>query len=76
MAAVVFSVVPASAARMQGCSPDNLMKTESAVESMADGGVKWVAFKEMADAQTALLDGKMGACAMHLTRAAHAGMMK
>jgi hypothetical protein len=26
--------------------------------------------------QTAILDGKMGACAMHLEKAMHAGMMK
>jgi tripartite-type tricarboxylate transporter receptor subunit TctC len=76
MAAVVFAAVPASAARMEGCSGTNLMKTESAVEAMADGDAKWVAFKEMTDAQTALLDGKMGACAAHLSKAMHVGMMK
>lgn len=75
IAAVAFAAVPASAARMEGCSGSNLMKTETAVEAMADGDAKWVAYKEMTDAQTALLDGKMGVCAMHLSRAAHAGMM-
>jgi tripartite-type tricarboxylate transporter receptor subunit TctC len=46
------------------------------VEAMADGDVKTMAFKEMTDAQTALLDGKMRVCAMHLTKAMHVGMMK
>lgn len=69
LAAVVLAVAPASAARLQGCTPGNLSKTESAVEALPDGDVKFAAFKEMADAQTALLDGKMGACAAHLTKA-------
>ncbi len=76
MAAVVLAVAPASAARMQACSPGNLSKTESAVEAMADGDLKWAAFKEMTDAQTALLDGKMGACASHLTKAARDSLTK
>ncbi len=76
MAAVVFAAVPASAARMEGCSSSNLMKTETAVEAMPDGDAKRVAFKEMTDAQTALLDNKMGVCAVHLTKAMHVGMTK
>ena len=76
MAAIAFAAAPASAARMEGCSGSNLMKTETAVEAMPDGDAKWVAFKEMTDAQTALLDHKMGVCAVHLTRAMHVGMTK
>ena len=76
MAAIAFAAVPASAARMESCSGSNLQKTESAIEAMADGDAKWLAFKEMTDAQTALLDGKMGACAVHLTKAARVGAMK
>ena len=76
MAAVVFAMAPASAARMEGCSGSNLMKTETAVEAMADGDAKWMANKEMTAANAALLDGKMAVCAVHLTKAAHAGMMK
>jgi DMSO/TMAO reductase YedYZ molybdopterin-dependent catalytic subunit len=76
MAAAALSVAPASAARLEGCSGSNLMKTESQVESMADGDAKWVAFKEVTAAQTALLDGKMSVCAVHLDRAAHAGTIK
>ena len=76
MAAVAYAVVPASAASMGGCSGGNLTKTESMVEDMADGDGKAMAQKEIAMAQTAMLDGKMGACGMHLGKAMHAGMMK
>ena len=76
MAAVVLAVAPASAAQMGGCSGGNLTKTESMIEAMADGDGKMMAQKEVAMAQTAMLDGKMGACAMHLSKAMHAGMMK
>jgi hypothetical protein len=74
MAAVIFAIAPASAAgRMEGCSGPNLAKTETAVEAMADGDAKWMANREITAANAALLDGKMGACAVHLTKAAHAG---
>jgi len=73
MAALIYPTVPASAAHVAGCSGGNLEKTESAVEVMADGPGKIVAQKEIAQAQDALLGGKMGACAMHLSRAMHPG---
>jgi hypothetical protein len=76
MAAVICAAVPASAASMGGCSGGNLTKTESMIEAMADGDGKTMAQKEVAMAQTAMLDGKMGACAAHLGKAMHAGMMK
>ena len=76
MAAVAYAVVPASAAKMAGCSGENLSKTESMIETMADGPGKMMAQKEVAQAQDAMLNGKMGACAMHLTRAMQSGMMK
>lgn len=76
MAAVVFAVAPASAAKMMGCSGENMAKIESAVETMPDGQAKWDSFKEIAAAQTAMLDGKMGVCSAHLSRVAHTGMMK
>ena len=76
MAAVVFAIVPASAAKMVGCSGDNLAKTETMVESMPDGDAKWASFKEIAAAQTAMLDGHMGACSVHLSKAAQGGTMK
>jgi hypothetical protein len=76
MAAVAFAVVPASAAKMGGCSGENLTKTESMIETMADGEGKMVAQKEIAQAQDAMLSGKMGACAAHLSKAMHAGTSK
>lgn len=71
MAAVVYSTVPASAASMGGCSGENLTKTESMIEGMADGEGKAVAQKEVAMAQAAMLEGKMGACAAHIGKAMH-----
>ncbi len=71
MAAIAFAAVPASAAHLGGCSGPNLSKTESTVEVMAEGEGKITAQKEIALAQTAMLDGKMGACAAHLTKAMH-----
>jgi hypothetical protein len=78
IAAVTLAVVPAQAAKKMavGCSGDNLAKTESSVEAMADGDGKWAAEKEMAAAQDAMLNGKMGACGMHLSKAMHTGMAK
>ena len=76
MAAVAYAVVPATAAKMAGCSGENLAKTETMIDAMADGEGKISAQKEVAMAQTAMLDGKMGACAMHLSKAMHTGMMK
>ena len=76
MAAVAFAVVPVSAAKMAGCSGDNMMKTESMIETMADGEGKIMAQKEIAQAQDALLNGKMGVCAMHLSKAMHVGTIK
>jgi hypothetical protein len=74
--AAILAVAPASAAKMGGCSGGNLMKTESMIEVMADGPNRMTGQKEIAMAQTAMLDGKMGACAMHLGKAMHVGMTK
>jgi hypothetical protein len=77
MAAIAYAVVPANAAHVAaGCSGPNLTKAESMVESMADGEGKIMAQKEMAMAQDSMLNGKMGACGMHLGKAMHAGMAK
>ncbi|MCC8965601.1 hypothetical protein H8A95_25625 [Bradyrhizobium sp. Pear76] len=77
VAAVAYAVAPAQAAQMGvGCSGANLGKTEAAVEAMADNEVKFAAEKEISLAQDAMLNGKMGACGMHLGRAAHAAMAK
>jgi hypothetical protein len=75
LAAVVCSVVPASAAKLAGCSGENLERTESATEAMADGAGKTTAHKEIALAQEALLGENMGVCAMHLARAMHASSL-
>ncbi len=71
IAAVGFAVIPASAAKMASCGDGNMQKTESATEAMADGPGKTAAQKEMALAEHAKQDGKMGACAMHLSNAMH-----
>jgi hypothetical protein len=65
------------AARVKaGCSGDNLSKTETMIENMADGEGKIAAQKEIAAAQDAMLSGKMGACAAHLSKAMHVGTAK
>jgi hypothetical protein len=77
MAAIAYAVVPANAAHMgAGCSGSNLAKTESMIENMADGGGKIMAQKEIAMAQDSMLNGKMGACGMHLSKAMHESMAK
>ncbi len=77
IAAVTSLVVPAHAAKvMAGCSGPNLEKTETMIENMADGDGKIMAQKEVALAQDSMLNGKMGACGMHLSKAMHAGMAK
>jgi hypothetical protein len=75
MAAAACAVVPAHAAKMAGCSGENLEMTELAIEAMADGAGKATAHTEIRQAQEALLGGNMDACAMHLSRAMHAGAM-
>ena len=77
IAALAYAVSPADAAQVKaGCSGDNLSKTESMIENMADGEGKIAAQKEIAAAQDAMLSGKMGACASHLSKAMQAGMVK
>ena len=77
MAAVAYAAVPAHAAKMGGgCSSANLAKTEATIDTMVDGDNKIMAQKEIAMAQDAMLNGKMGACGMHLSKAMHAEMGK
>jgi hypothetical protein len=76
MVAIAYAAVPASAAKMAGCSGENLSKTESMIEAMADGEGKMAAQKEVAQAQEAMLGGKMGVCSAHLSKAMHTGMGK
>ena len=73
IAALAYAIVPANAAKVNaGCSGDNLSKTETRIETMADGEGKIAAQKEIAAAQDAMLSGKMGACASHLGKAMQA----
>jgi len=77
VAVLAYAVTPADAARVKaGCSGDNLSKTETMIENMADGEGKIAAQKEIAAAQDAMLNGKMGACASHLSKAMHVGTAK
>jgi hypothetical protein len=77
MAAAAFAVVPAYAAHVHhhaapvgvGCSGDAFAKAEGQVETMADVPGKFMAEREIAEAQDAMLSGKMGGCAVHLSRA-------
>jgi hypothetical protein len=76
-AAIAYAASPADAAKVSaGCSGENLSKTESMVEAMADGDAKITAQKEISAAQEAMLAGKMGVCAAHLSKAAHVGSAK
>jgi len=77
VAVLAYAVTPADAARVKaGCSGDNLSKTETMIETMADGEGKIAAQKEIAAAQDAMLNGKAGACAAHLSKAMQAGTVK
>ena len=77
VAVVACAVSPADAARVKaGCSGDNLTKTETMIENMADGPTKVMAQKEIAAAQDAMLGGKAGVCAAHLSKAMQAGSAK
>jgi hypothetical protein len=77
MAAVAYATCPANAAKVSaGCGGGNLTKAESQIEAMADGEGKMVAQKEVAAAQEAMLNGKMGACAAHLSKAMQASTAK
>ena len=76
VAAVALAVAPAQAAHTGvGCNGAGFAKTESAIETMADGESKWAAQKEIAAAQDAMLNGK-GNCAGHLSKAMHEAMAK
>jgi hypothetical protein len=67
--AAVAAVAPAQAAHMGiGCNGASFAKTESAIETMADGNHKMAAQKEIAAAQDTMLSGKAG-CAAHLSKA-------
>ena len=80
MAATAYAFVPAAHAGHVhhaahfgvGCSGDNFAKAEGGVETMADGPAKFMAEREIAQAQDAMLSGQMSGCAMHLGQALRA----
>jgi hypothetical protein len=79
MAATAYSFVPAHAGHVHhaahvgvGCSGDNFAKAEGGVDTMADGPAKFMAEREIAQAQDAMLSEKMSGCAIHLSRALRA----
>ena len=77
MAVVALAVVPAHAAKLgMGCSGTNFGKTESVIETMADGDNEWAAAKEMAAAQDSMLNNKWGTCGAHLSKAMQATTAK
>lgn len=67
IAASVLALGPASA-RMTGCTSAGLTKTESAVEAMADTPSKFMMQREIGLANTAISNGDMRGCAMHMNR--------
>ena len=70
MAASVYAFVPAHAAHFGiGCTGENQAKTEGAVEAMPDGPGKFMAQREIAQAQDAMPQRQHERCAMHLTQA-------
>jgi hypothetical protein len=76
IAAVACALGPAQAARVGiGCSGENLAKAEGTAETMPDSPGKFTAEREIAQAQDAMLNGKMSGCAMHLGRAMRAETM-
>jgi hypothetical protein len=79
LAIIVFAVAPASAAKVKavGCSADSIAKAASIVDGLPDTDAnKLVGHKEMTDANQALVNGKMGECAMHVNKVMHMGMTK
>ena len=76
MAASAYAFVPAYAAHVgMGCNGADQARTEGAVEAMADGPGKFMAQREVAQAQDAMLNGNMRGCAMHLGRAMQTGSL-
>ncbi len=65
--------VPASAksAHGAGCSGANLTKVENNMEAMADWGTKPAVAAEIAAASTALSNGDMRSCTVHIGKAQH-----
>jgi hypothetical protein len=65
---------PASAAMT--CSGDDMMKANNMVGAMVDSPNKMMMTKEIGMANTAMSQGKMRECSMHMRKVEHMGMMK
>jgi len=65
MAAAAYAFVPAHAAGI-GCSGADQAKAQGQIVGMADGPAKFMAQREIAQAQSAYLAGNMTQCAVHL----------
>ena len=77
MAAVAYAVVPANAAKVSaGCSGDNLTKTETMIENMADGEGKIDGAEGNRGRAGCHAQRQDGRLRMHLSKAMHAGMAK
>jgi hypothetical protein len=73
----VLAITPASAKpMMMGCSGDNMMKMNDKTSAMADGQQKMMMNREIGMANTAMSNGDMRGCNMHLMNAQKMGMMK
>ncbi len=70
---------PAHAAEMAKCDDASMMKMDDAIKADTDPMMKDatdMAMKEMDMAKTAMKDGKMDDCSMHLTKAMDEMKMK
>ena len=72
---VAFAFSPASAA-MMACTGDNMMKSTAMMTGPADTPAKMAANKEMAMANTDMINGKMKSACMHYMKSQKAMMMK
>jgi hypothetical protein len=75
LSVLAFATAPASAASMS-CNAADVAKVTAMVPMMTDGANKSTAYKEMTATNTAMSQGNMKNCAMHLNMAAKAAMSK
>jgi hypothetical protein len=77
LAVTTILLAPADArVRMMGCSDSNLSKAGTMADNMAEGPQKMMMNREVSMVNTAISQGDMHACAVHLNNAMHVGMMK
>ena len=75
VALLVSFAAPASAAMMK-CSGDNMAKSATMMQTMADGPGKMAMGKEMGMANMEMSKGNMRGACMHYMKAQKMGMMK